>query len=77
MNRFKGLDLVDRVAEELWMEIHNIVQETVSKTIPKKKKYRKAKWLSEEALNQLRKEEKQKVKEEGLDIPNWIQSSRE
>ena len=77
MNRFKGLDLVDRVAEELWMEIHNIVQETVSKTIPKKKKYRKAKWLSEEALNQLRKEEKQKVKEEGVDIPNWIQSSRE
>ena len=52
------------------MEIHNIVQETVSKTIPKKKKYRKAKWLSEEALNQLRKEEKQKVKEEGVDIPN-------
>ena len=77
MNRFKGLDLVDRVAEELWMEVRNIVQETVSKTIPKKKKYRKAKWLSEEALNQLRKEEKQKVKEEGVDIPNRIQSSRE
>ena len=65
-----GLDLVDRLFEELWMEGHIIVQETVSKTIPKKKKYRKAKWLSEEALNQLRKEEKQKVKEEGLDIPN-------
>ena len=53
------------------------VQETVTKTIPKKKKYRKAKWLSEEALNQLRKEEKQKVKEEGVDIYNQIQSCRE
>ena len=76
-NRFKGLDLVDRVPEELWMEIDNTVQETVTKTIPKKKKYRKAKWLSEEALNQLRKEEKQKVKEEGVEIYNQIQSCRE
>ena len=50
MNRFKGLDLVDRVPEELWMEVHNIVQEVVTKTIPKKKKCRKAKWLSEEAI---------------------------
>ena len=50
MNRFKGLDLVDGVLEELWMEIHNIVQEMETKTIPKKKKCRKAKWLSEEAL---------------------------
>ena len=41
-NRFKGLDLIDRVAEELWMEIHNIVQEAVIKTIPKKKKSKKA-----------------------------------
>ena len=49
-NRFKGLDLVDGVLEELWMEIHNIVQEMETKTIPKKKKCRKAKWLSEEAL---------------------------
>ena len=48
--RFKGLDLIDRVPEELWMEVHNIVQETGIKTIPKKKKYTKAKWLSEEAL---------------------------
>ena len=47
-NRFKGLDLI--VSEELWMEVHDIVQEAVIKTIPKKKKYRKAKWLSEEAL---------------------------
>ena len=49
-NRFKGLDLVDTVPEELWVEIHNIVQEAVIKTIPKKKKFKKAKWLSEEAL---------------------------
>ena len=50
-NRFKGLDLVDRVPEKLWMEVHDIVQETGIKTIPKKKKCRNAKWLSEEALN--------------------------
>ena len=50
MNRFKGLDLVDRVPEELWMEVHNIVLEVVTKSIPKKKKCKKAKWLSEEAL---------------------------
>ena len=50
MNRFKGLDLVNRVPEELWMEVCNTVQEVVTKTIPKKKKCKKAKWLSEEAL---------------------------
>ena len=50
MNRFKGLDLVDRVPDELWTEAHNIVQEMVIKTLPKKKKCKKAKWLSEEAL---------------------------
>ena len=49
-NRFKGLDLIDRVPEELWTEVHNIVQEAMVKTIPKKKKCKKAKWLSEEAL---------------------------
>ena len=49
-NRFKGLDLIDRGPEELWMEVHNIVQEAVIKIIPKKKKCKKAKWLSEEAL---------------------------
>ena len=49
-NRFKGSDLVDRVPEELWMEVCNTVQEAVTKTIPKKKKCKKAKWLSEEAL---------------------------
>ena len=49
-NRFKGLDLIDRVPEELWMELCDMVQEVVIKTIPKKKKCKKAKWLSEEAL---------------------------
>ena len=49
-NRFKGLDLIDRVPDELWMEVHDIVQETGIKTIPKKKKCKKAKWLSEETL---------------------------
>ena len=48
--RFKGLDLIDRVPEEQWTEVRNIVQETEIKTIPKKKKIKKAKWLSEEAL---------------------------
>ena len=50
MNRFKGLNLVDRVPEELWMEVHNIVQQALTKTITKKKKCKKAKWLPEEAL---------------------------
>ena len=49
-NRFKGLDLIDRVPDELWTEIHDTVQETGIKTIPKKKKCKTAKWLSEEAL---------------------------
>ena len=49
-NRFKGLDLIDRVPEKLWMEVRDIVQEAGIKTIPKEKKCKKAKWLSEEAL---------------------------
>ena len=49
-NRFKGLDLIDRVPDKLWMEVHDTVQEAVIKSIPKKKKHNKAKWLSEEAL---------------------------
>ena len=49
-NRFKGLDLIDKVPDELWMEVHDIVQETRIKTIPMEKKCKKAKWLSEEAL---------------------------
>ena len=50
MNRFKGLDLIDRVPKELWMEVGDTVQEAEIKTIPKKKKCKKSKWLSEEAL---------------------------
>ena len=50
LNRCKGLDMIDRVPEELWMEVHDIVQRAVIKTIPKKKKCKKAKWLSEEGL---------------------------
>ena len=49
-NRFKGLDLIDRVPDELWTEVRDTIQETGIKTIPKKKKYKTAKWLSEEAL---------------------------
>ena len=54
-NTFKGLDLIDRVPDELWIEVHDIVQETGIKTIPKKKKYKKAKWLSEETLQKTEK----------------------
>ena len=57
-NRFKALDLIDRVPDELWNEVHDIVQEAGIETIPKKKKCKKAKWLSEEALQIAEKEEK-------------------
>ena len=69
INRFKGLDLVGRVPEELWMEVHDIVQKAENKTIPKKKKCKKAKWLSEEALQIA--EERREVKGIGEkeDIP--------
>ena len=50
INRCTGLDLIDRVPDELWMEVHDILQQTEIKTIPKKKKFKKAKWLSDEAL---------------------------
>ena len=63
-NRFKGLDLIDRVPEELWMEVHDIVQEAVIKTIPKKEKCKKAKWLSEEALQVAEKRREAKGKGE-------------
>ena len=56
-NRFKGLDLIDKVSEELWTEVPNIVQEAVIKSIPKKKKCNKAKWLSEETLQIAQKRE--------------------
>ena len=63
-NRFKGLDLIDRVPEELWMEVLDIVEEAVIKTIPKIKKCKKAKWLSEEALQMAEKRRDTKGKEE-------------
>ena len=57
-NRFTGLDLIDRVPEELWKEVPDTVQEAVIKTISKKKKWKKAKWLSEEALQIVEKRKK-------------------
>ena len=68
-NRVKGLDLIDREPEELWTEVRDIVQETGKKTIPKKKKCKKAKWLSEEALQIAVKKGKRKAKERRKDIP--------
>ena len=67
-NRFRRLDLIDRVPEEPWMEVHDIVQEAMIKTIPKKKKHKNAKWLSEEALQIAEKEEKLKAKEKRKDM---------
>ena len=64
-----GLDLIDRVSDELWTEVCDIAQETVINIIPKKKKCKKAKWLSEEALKQLCKEKNLKAKEKRKDIP--------
>ena len=65
-NRFKGLDLIDRVPEELWTEVCDTVQEAVIKTIPKKKEYKKAKWLSEKVLQiaEKRREAKDKGEKE-------------
>ena len=63
-NRFKGLDQIDRVPEELWMEVHDIVQEVVIKTILKKRKCKKAKWLSEEDLQRAEKRREAKGKGE-------------
>ena len=69
-NRFKGLDQIDRVPDELWMEVCDTVQETGIKNIPKKKKCKKAKWLSEEALQiaEKRREEKGKGEKERYSI---------
>ena len=64
--RFKGLDLIDRVPEELWAEVHDIVQEAVTKTIPKKKKCKKAKWLSEEALQIAEKRSERQRRKENI-----------
>ena len=68
-NRFKGLDLIDRVPKELWMEVCDIVQEAVIKIIHKKKKCKKAKWLSEEALQIAVRRREAKSKEKKKDIP--------
>ena len=68
-NRFKGLDQIDRVPEELWMEVHDIVQEVVIKTILKKRKCKKAKWLSEEDLQIAEKRREDKGKGEKEIIP--------
>ena len=68
-NRFNGLDLIDRLPEELWTEVCDIVQEAGIKIIFKKKKCKKAKWLSEELLQKLRKEEKLNAKDRRKDIP--------
>ena len=76
-NRFKGLDLIDRVPEELWTEVCDIVQEAGIKTIPKKKKCKKAKWLSEEALQIAEKRRAVKAKEKRKDKSIWDQSSKE
>ena len=69
-NRFKGLDLIDRVPEELWIKVCDIAQEAGIKTISKKKKCKKAKWLSEEALQIAEKRREAEVKREGKIYPS-------
>ena len=76
-NRFKGLDLIDRVPDELWNEVRDIVQETEIKTIPMEKKCKKAKWLSGEALHIAVKRREAKSKEKRQDITIRMQSSKE
>ena len=68
-NRFKGLDMIDRVPEELWSEVHDTTQKTMIKTITKKKKCKKAKWFSEEALQIAEKRREGKAKEKRKYIP--------
>ena len=76
-NRFKGLDLVDRMLDELWTEVCKAVQEMMTKTIPKIKKCKKAKWLSEKALQVAEKIREVKGKEERERYAQLKQSSRE
>ena len=76
-NRLKGLDLIDRGPDELWIEVHDILKETGIKTLPMEKKFKKAKWLSEEALQIAAKRREAKSKGEKEDIPIWMQSSKE
>ena len=66
-NNFKGLDLIDRLPEEPWMEVRDIIQKAVIKTIPKKKKCKKAKWLSDKALQIV--EKRREAKEKRKDMP--------
>ena len=68
-NRFKGLDLIDRVPDELWTEVHDIVHETGIETIPKKKKCKKAKWLSEEVL-QIAEKRRERQRRKGKIYPS-------
>ena len=68
-NRFKGLDLIDQVPDELWLEVHDIVQETGIKTIPMEKKCKKAKWLSDVSLQIAVKRKEVKIKEKRKNIP--------
>ena len=70
-NRFKGLDLIDRVPEALWTEVRDTVQEALIKTFPKKKKCKKAKWLSEEALQiaEKRRERSERQRRKGKTYP--------
>ena len=76
-NRFKGLDLIDRVSEELWTEVCDIVQETGIKTTPKKKKCKKAKWLSEDALQIAENRREAKNKGEKERYTHLMQCSKE
>ena len=76
MNRFKGLES-DKVPEELWKDVCDILQEAAIKTIPKKKKCKKAKWFSEEALQIVEKRREAKAKEKRKHIPIKMQSSKE
>ena len=76
-NRFKGLDLIDRVTDELWTEVHDIVQESGIKTIPMEKECKKAKWLSEEDLQIAVKRREVKSKGEKERYTIWMQSSKD
>ena len=68
-NRFKGLDLIDKVPDELWTEVHDIVQETGIKTTPMEKKYKKAKWLPEVALKSCEKKGSKRQRRKGKMYP--------
>ena len=77
INRIRELELVERMPEELWTEVHEIVQEAVIKTIPKNRNAKKAKWLSEEALQIAEKRREEEEKEKRKEISIRMQSSKE